>query len=97
MTVACDRFIKDVSDKRIITGDFSEWLDDANLDSVSWTVPSGISSANDSFGAKTATNYFSGGSDNEEYTIKCTITTDESVARVKSHSFILAVESNCGC
>ena len=97
MPVQCDRFTKDVSDKRIITGDFTDWLGIANINGVTWDVPSGIAEANASFAAKTATNYFTGGVDQTEYTIKCTIITDESVARTKSHSFILAIESNCGC
>jgi len=98
MVAQCDRFSKDAADRRIITGDFSDWLgEDANINSVAWDVPTGITESNSSNQAKTATNYFSGGTDETEYTIKCTITTDESVARIKSHSFILSIEGNCPC
>ena len=93
----CPRFIKDVSDKRIVTGDFSEWLGEAEIASAAWTVPSGLDAANESFDISTVTNYFSGGTDGQEYTVKVTVTTNDSVARLKSHSFVLAVEANCKC
>jgi len=95
--MSCPRFQKDPSDKRIITGDFSDWLNGAEIASAAWTVPSALSAANDSITAETATNYFSGGVAGSEYTIKVTITTSEPIARIKSHSFMLEVQSNCDC
>ncbi len=95
--MTCPRFKKDPSDKRIITGDFATWLGTANISAVAWTVPTGLAAANDSFTDKTVTNYFTGGENGQEYEVKVTITTNESVARLKSQSFMLEVESGCDC
>lgn len=93
-----DRFIKDISDTRRITGDWSLFLGaTALINSVVYTVPAALTAANDSIAADglTETNFYSGGVNQTEYTIKATITTDESPPRVKSHSILLAVEANC--
>jgi len=95
--MACPRFVKDSADKRIITGDFSDWLGTAEIAAAVWVIPAGIAAANESFTITTATNYITGGTSGKEYTIKVTITTNESVARLKSYSIIIAVESNCEC
>jgi hypothetical protein len=96
--MACDRFQKDVSDTRRITGDWSGFLGaTAQISSVAYTVPTGITATGQSVGANglTETNYYSGGITGKEYTIKTTMTTDETPPRIKSYSYILAVETNC--
>lgn len=96
--MVCPRFEMDVSDKRIITADFSEWLGDSDIDSADWTLPSGLTESNDSIDAtlKKATNYFEATGE-DEYTVKVTITTLDTVVRRKSYSFQMQVQSNCLC
>ena len=94
--MACEEFIKDPADTRRVIVNWSDWLGDGvNISSSAWTVATGVTEANDTNSSTTATNYFSGGTLGQTYTIKNTITTDESPARIKSVSFHLIVESNC--
>jgi len=95
--MACPRFRKDTGDKRIITGDFTDWLNGSDIASVAYVVPTDLTAANASATTKKATNYFSGGDDGEEYEIDFIITTDEAVPRIKTHTVILEVGSNCAC
>ncbi len=94
--MSCEILTKDVLDTRIVTLNFADWLGSGvEIDSVSWTVPSGLTAANDSNTTTTASNYFSGGTDGEEYLVKCSITTDEAVARTKTTQFTLRIRSDC--
>lgn len=93
--MSCKTFIKDVSDKRKMTIDFSGWLDGASIFSTSWTVATGITQSNSSFTSSSAVNYFSGGTDGQEYEVACAITTDDVVPRIKTERFLIAVENRC--
>lgn len=93
--MSCNVFTKDPDGIRRVIVDFSEWLGSSEIASASWTVPSGVTGANSSETTTTATNYFSGGTDGQEYTIKVCITTNDAVARVKCVSFLLRIESTC--
>jgi len=93
--MSCDVFTKDPGGTRRVIVDFSDWLGSSEISSAAWTVPNGITAANSSETTTTATNYFYGGAEGQEYTIKVCITTNETVARVKCVSFLLRVESDC--
>ena len=95
--MACPRFRKAPGDKRIITGDFTEWLDGSDIASVAYDVGDVITAANDSNTAKKATNYFLGGNDGEEYLIDFIVTTADPIPRIKTHTIILEVIGNCEC
>ncbi len=94
--MSCEIFEKDVLDTRIVTLNFSSWLGSGvEISSVSWTVPSDLTAANESNTTTTASNYFSGGTDLDEYLIKCSITTNEAVPRTKTVQFTLRIRSDC--
>ena len=94
--MSCHEFVKDPLDKRIINIRFATWLGATpTILGVAWVVPAGLTESDDSFTDTVATNYFSGGSLDEEYEVACTITTNESPARDKTQRFAMRVEK-CG-
>ena len=94
--MSCDKFTKNVGTTRRITGDWSAFLGTGvSISSVAYTVPSGITQGTPSSTATTETNYYSGGTAGQEYTITIAVTTDESPARIEAHDIVLAVQSNC--
>ena len=95
--MSCPLFKQDVLDKRPKTIDFgSKWLaSGAQISTVAWTVPAGITQSDSSNDGTTATNYFSGGTKDEEYEIACKITTDETPAQEKTQRFRILIESGC--
>ena len=94
--MSCTVFQQDILDKRIVTVDFAPWLGSGpSIASVVWTVPSGLTQADSSNTSTTATNYFSSATDDKEYAVKCTITTNEPVTRKKTEEFIIRVQGNC--
>jgi hypothetical protein len=88
---------KDTLDKRLISIDYATWLaaSAANIATVAWAVPSGITAADEAKTSSLASNYFSGGTDGKDYEIACTITTDEAVPRLKTQRFLLRVLNGC--
>ena len=92
---SCEQFTKDPDGKLRVIVDWSAWLGSATIASVAWTVPSGLTEAATSNTTTTATVFLSGGTDGQEYTVKCCITTDDAETRIKCRSFHVAVESNC--
>ena len=77
---------KDPDAKKIITIDWSRWLKTSEIASVAWEADSGITLSDASNTTTTATNYISEGTENGEYDVKCTITTNDSVARIEPRS-----------
>ena len=97
MSDACEVFQKDVSDTRRVIINWAPFLGSgASILSVSYSVPAALTAANASTTSTTSTNYFSGGVDGKEYTVKATMTSNDTPARVKSVSFIVRNKSNCG-
>lgn len=86
----------DPLDTRKVTVDFATWLGTgSSISSVAWTVPSGLTQENSSNTTTAAVNYFSGGTEGQEYEVGCTITTGDSVPREKTQRFLVRVESCC--
>ncbi len=93
--MACTVFQKDPDGKRRVIVDYSDWLGASQIASVAWTVPTGITASGDTNSTTTATNYFSGGTDGQEYTIKCCATTNDSPTRIKCCTFAIQVQAGC--
>ena len=55
--------------------EWGDWLGADVLDTVTWSVPAGITKTDESKSATTATIWLSGGSNSVSYTISCTVTT----------------------
>lgn len=92
--MTCPVFEQDPLDTRIVGLNFGTWLGaDAEISAVSWVVPSGLTESDSFFTATVATNYFSGGTDGEEYEVSCTITTDETIPREKTQRIIIRIVS----
>lgn len=90
------RIYKDPDSKKLISVDFTRWLGDSNIASVEWTTETNNLTVSDtSFNAKVANAYVSGGSLDQEYYVKCAITTDDSVARIEARTFQILVTRTC--
>jgi hypothetical protein len=86
-------FVQDPLDKRIVTLDFGGWLaETAQIASVAWVVATGITASSESNTVTTATNYFEGGTLDQDYEVSCTITTDEVVVRKKTQRFFIRIK-----
>lgn len=87
--------MKDVShhpdDKTLVELDWSAWLGPAAIDTVVWTVPSGLSSAATDVSSNDTKLWFTGGSYDQEYTIDCKVTSDDTEPRTKTYSFYVRV------
>lgn len=70
-----NRFIKDPDATLDYAVDWSDWLGNDTIDSVSWTVPAGISQVSVTNTTTKATIWVSGGTIGRVYTIVCRITT----------------------
>lgn len=96
---ACKIYQQDISDKRIVIVNWAPWLGEGPIiSSVTWDVPSRLSAEDDSFTSTTSTNYFLANANTRngnDYTVKCTIVTDENVPRSKSVSFKVRIGGNC--
>ena len=74
------------------TFNWSAWLgDSAEISSVAWDVPAGLTQESASSTATTATVYLSGGTAGSTYTVRCRVTTNESPARVDDRSLLVRV------
>jgi len=86
-------FPQDPLDVRRITINFSAWLGSGPvITTAAWVVETGLVDANETFTTTTATNYFSGGTENVEYEVAVTITTDDAVPRKKTQRFLIKIE-----
>lgn len=93
--MSCTVFQKDIGGTRRVIVDYSSWLGSSEIASATWTVPTGITEANSSETTVTAINYFSGGTDGQDYEIKVCITTNDAVPRVKCVTFQIDIRSSC--
>ena len=82
---------KGPDDKTPIPLDWSDFLGDAEISTVTWEADSGITLSDESNTSTTATNYVSGGTLGNDYNLRCTVTTNESVARIESRSIEIRV------
>lgn len=87
--------VKDPSDKLDYAVDWDQWLESGeSITDVDWTVETGLTKASDpteSNTAKTATVWLEGGSNGEDYTVACKITT--SAGRIVERSFVVQVRN----
>ena len=94
--MSCEVFEKDADGKKRVIIDWSTWLGSSEIASVAWTVPSGLTDTGEATNTTTtATIYLSGGTDGQEYAVKCCITTNDSPTRIKCQTFHIAVQSTC--
>ncbi len=93
--MSCEIFTQDPLDKRQLSIDYSSWLGTSKISGVSWTVEPGLTLQSPSFSDTVATAYFSGGTDGEEYSVACTIETDDATARNKTQRVLIRVEQGC--
>ena len=93
--MSCQVFQKDVDGKRRIIIDWSDWLDGSEVASAVWTVPSQLTESSSSKSVTTTTNYFSGGTDGREYEIKCCMTTNDAVPRIRCITFSIEITERC--
>ena len=93
--MTCAVLRQDPLDKRAIVVNFEDWLGSAEIDSAAWEVPSDLTAESSSETNTTATNYFSGGTEGQEYIIACTITTNEAVPRKKTQRIKLKIRNSC--
>lgn len=84
-------FEKDPTSVLDYTFDWSDWLDGAGIATSTWSVPTGLTNVDDISTSSLATIYLSGGSINETYTVRNTITTDESTPKTVTRSFTLKI------
>ena len=94
--MSCPILTQDPLDTRLVTVDFSDWLDTGvSILSVSWSIDSDLTESGSSATSTAVSNYISGGSDGEDYECSVSITTDEATARVKTQRFIIRVLAGC--
>ncbi|MEE9158934.1 MAG: hypothetical protein V3U60_11170 [Gammaproteobacteria bacterium] len=93
--MSCEVFQKDIGGTRRVIVDYSSWLGSSEVASAAWTVPSGVTQANSSITSSTAINYFSGGTDGQQYEIKVCITTNDAAPRIKCVTFLIDVRATC--
>lgn len=78
-------------DKIIVPLDWSDFLGSAQISTVTWEADSGITLSDESNTTSTTTNYVSGGTKGNDYNLRCTITTNETVARTESRNIEIRV------
>lgn len=71
--------------------DWSAWLDDDTISTVTWTVPTGLTQVTATYTTTVATVWLSGGTAGEEYQVACAITTaggrtDERTIRIRAEN-----------
>lgn len=66
------------------TEDWSDWLGDATIASVVWTVPDGITKDTEAHTDTTATIRLSGGTRGNDYLVRCQITDSDTEIGVRS-------------
>lgn len=77
-------FIKDPDAVLDFYVDWGNWLDTDNseeIDTITWTVPSGLTKDSQSNTTTVAAIWLSGGTDEEDYEVVCHIKTNNSPAR----------------
>jgi len=72
--------------------DWTKYLVDSTIASVTWTVPVGITKVSNSNTTTSAYIKLSGGTVDTEYTISCTIVTSDSPTREPKRSFVVSVQ-----
>lgn len=87
-----DVFVKDPGDRVDYLVDFTEWLGEDTISSVSWTVPDGITNYSTSGTTATATIWLAGGTHGQEHVITCQATT--AGGRIKQRSFKVMVRND---
>lgn len=94
--MSCSKFRQDVLDKRIYAINFSNFLGSGvNIATTSWDTPSALTISDTGNDGTTATAYFSGGVEGEEYEVSCTATSNETIARKFTHTFLIEINDNC--
>ncbi len=89
--MATQRKTKDPNSILDFVVDWSAWLEQDEINTVTWTVPAGITYSTQSQTTTTATIWLAGGTAKALYPITCRITTD--AGRTEDFSFeILCVE-----
>ncbi len=93
--MSCQVFQKDIGGKRRIIIDWSPWLGASEVVSAAWTVPAQLTESDSSITTTTTTNYFSGGTDGQSYDVKCCMTTNDAVARIRCITFAIEIGARC--
>lgn len=84
--------VKDPDATVPVTFDWAAWLgDSAQISSVAWDVPAGLTSESTSSTTTTASLYYSGGTAGTTYTIRCRVTSNESPARIDDRSVTVRI------
>lgn len=97
--MSCSRHPKHSGTKRRVTGDWSDFLGTtAEIASVSYTLPSGITAPDTPEKTTTTeTNWYTGGTDGNEYEVEVEVTTNESPTRIEVHQVFIVVDDTCDC
>lgn len=70
-----NQFVKDPDAILDYAIDWTSWLNDDTISTVTWTVPSGITKTAQSNNASVSTIWLSGGTSGVEYSVTCRIVT----------------------
>lgn len=72
--------------------DWSQWLGDSTIDTVTWTaIPADLTIGDTSNTSQTATAYFSNGSIDEEHRVDCKVVTNDAIPRTEVRSFMMHI------
>lgn len=94
--MSCVSIQKDPLDKTQLPIDYADWLGSTStIAAATWVVPTGLTASGESFSTTVATNYFEGGTVDQEYEVSCTITTSDSPTRKKTQRVLIQVVNNC--